>query len=105
MNRTHGPIPVFGSPTDTKASAVMGPTPGCVISRRTSGRLLASCSAAAVGIQDDGVDHAEDGRGSRDAESKRQERGEGEAGIIFQLAHRVTQVLKQGFHDGLRSAL
>ena len=32
----------------TKASAVIGPTPGCVISRSTSGRFLASCSTAAV---------------------------------------------------------
>ena len=32
----------------TKASAVSGPTPGCVISRSTSGCFLASCSTAAV---------------------------------------------------------
>ena len=39
----------FGVPMiSTKASAVSGPTPGCVISRSTSGRFLASCSTAAV---------------------------------------------------------
>ena len=32
----------------TKASAVMGPTPRCVISRCTSGRRSASCSIAAT---------------------------------------------------------
>src|SRR5882762_3443895 len=32
----------------TKARAVSGPTPGCVISRSTSGRFLASRSTAAV---------------------------------------------------------
>src|SRR5271155_2126654 len=32
----------------TNASAVRGPTPGCVISRCTSGHFLASCSTAAV---------------------------------------------------------
>ena len=33
---------------NTYARAVSGPTPGCVIKRATSGRFLASCSAAAV---------------------------------------------------------
>src|SRR6516225_1404129 len=33
---------------NTKASAVIGPTPGCVISRNASARLWASCSTAAV---------------------------------------------------------
>jgi hypothetical protein len=34
----------------TKASAVSGPTPGCVISRSTSGCFLASCSAAPLAV-------------------------------------------------------
>ena len=64
----------------TKASAVIGPTPGCVISRSTSGRFLASCSIAAVSSSIVGFI-----RSSSSSRSFRRLTGPGSERKLFQL--------------------